>query len=110
MKTVHLNPTLSLVRTSTVDSANHEKGVHQDWEEGPETPELGLARSLHGGKTTTSRPQIQKRTSETRFSANFESIHVVLKSFFEEFIIVFPFSNKMIDLATLNQGFGSELT
>jgi hypothetical protein len=53
---------------------------------------------------------MQKRTSETRFSANFESIHVVLKMFFEEFITVFPFSSKMSDVATLNQGFGSELT
>ena len=50
-----------------------------------------------------------KKISETRFSANFESIHVVLKSCFDEFIIVFPFSNKMSDVATLNQGFGSEL-
>ena len=53
---------------------------------------------------------MQKKTSETRFSANFESIHVVLKSFFEEFNVEFPFSNKMFDVATLNQGFGSELT
>ena len=53
---------------------------------------------------------MQKRTSETRFSANFESTHVVFKNNFEEINVEFPFSNKMSDVATLNQGFGSELT
>ena len=52
---------------------------------------------------------MQKRTSETRFSANFESTHVVFKNNFEEINVVFPFSSKMSDVATLNQGFGSEL-
>ena len=62
------------------------------------TLNLGVACYQCATCPTIWRGQMQKRTSETGFSANFESIHVVSDFIFEKNLPSFPFRKSMSHL------------